>query len=188
MKAQIFCLVSLLLLLESGCDSRPPATPRETVMEPGMVITATNKNGTVTVTCLGPAKRKYEADGNVAVRDLTPRPDRFEYEGQIGQGILGLYDPATTLWPSLRPRWVLQEAERHFRSQEEAMRFLVMSRDFLDWVYTPDGLVIGFGRDPRRGNQYNVEVYQFYVGGKKPQGLSGARPEKLHISKETGRK
>ena len=181
MKAPFFILALAFATIGASCAKRSLLEVHESVMEPGMTITATNKQGTITVTYMGSTIRKFEADGQTVVKELIPRSERFVYDGQIGQGILGLYDPADAWWFSNGSRWIIQEAQRHFKSSEDVQRFLVVSRDYMDWIYTDNGLVVGFGRDRSRGNQYNVEVYQIYINGKKPDRLIGSRSDQIHV-------
>lgn len=50
----------------------------------------------------------------------------------------------------------------------------------LDWVYTNDGLVVGFSKSPSR-NQVNIYVYQYTINNKKPSSIEGSRPENIII-------
>ena len=50
----------------------------------------------------------------------------------------------------------------------------------MDWVYTPDGLVLGYGLTPSR-RQVNIDVYQVLLGGKKPLQLRGAKPDAITV-------
>jgi hypothetical protein len=49
-----------------------------------------------------------------------------------------------------------------------------------DWVYTDDGLVLGFSESPDR-HQVNIDVYQFLLNGKKPNGIEGSRTELIKV-------
>jgi hypothetical protein len=175
--------ILLLTALIAGCSKPPP--PRETVLGPGMSLLASNKAGAVRITYVDPITRRYEWDNSIRVIHLIPRVDRFSYEGQIGDGILGLYDPADTWFFSFRPRLVVQEAERHFATAKQAQQFLTQSRDFMDWVYTNDGLVVGFSKITGRGNQVNIDVWQLLINGSKPEMLEGAKPESIKILRKS---
>ena len=183
-RANVFTVAAALLLttLAIGC-SRSPA-PHETVLVPGMTILASNKAGSVRISYVDALTRKYQWEGGSRTIRLIPREERFNYEGQIGDGILGLYDPADTWLFSFRPRLVVQEAERHFASEQEVRKFLIVSRDVMDWVYTDDGLVVGFSRTTERGNQMNVDVWQLMINDAKPEKLDGARPESIKIARD----
>lgn len=154
---------------------------RETVLKPGESVTATNRFGTVTVSYVSERKRKFEFDGQTAVRALIARPDRF-------MGMLGLYDPAaasTFAPPSFR--LLVEEAEQHFETYEQIYAALYSGSEVMDWVYTSDGLVVGYSKVPPPPdhrvdfNTYDVDLYQFYLNGAKPTGLRGARDAAIRL-------
>jgi len=146
-----------------------------------MTIEASNKQGPVRISYVDEFTRKYEWSGRSRTIKLIPREDRFRYEGQIGEGILGLYEPATSWFFAPRERLVVQEAERHFKDEQEARRFLTQSSNFMDWVYTNDGLVVGFSKMEARGGQVNIDIWQLVIGGVRPKVLIGAKPDAIQI-------
>jgi hypothetical protein len=149
-------------------------SPRETVLSQGQTIEATNKNGKIKITYVSPLRRKYQWNGQERVVTLIPRQEPFD-------GRLGLYQPADSWILGLRKtRLVLDEAIRNFDSNEKAIDALVESRGYMDWVYTSDGLVVGFGQTPSR-KQVNINVFQFLVRGRKPANLLGSRPQQIEI-------
>jgi hypothetical protein len=154
-------VLSILVMLLAACSRQAPI--RETVLHPGQSVTATNRFGTVTVSYVSPRKRKYEWDGRSQTVRMIPRPDRF-------LGKLGLYEPAARLvcLPG-DARLVVEEAVRNFDDDEQMRAALREGSAVSDWVYTADGLVVGFGRVPERCNQINVDLYQFLVKGRKPE-------------------
>ena len=159
-------------LWASGAMAGPP--PREVVLHPGETIEARNKFGTVQVTYVSPLKRKYQWDGKTRVVKMIARPDRF-------LGELGLYEPAGCwIIACPNPRLVVREAFHDFPNDEELYRFLYQGSGVMDWVYTDDGLVVGFGRSQER-QQINVDVRQLTVRGQKPVGLRGARNEDIRL-------
>ena len=52
----------------------------------------------------------------------------------------------------------------------------------MDWVYTNDGLVIGFGRTPVR-KQINIDLFQFLLLRQKQGAIAGARPDNIRLFK-----
>ena len=70
---------------------------------------------------------------------------------------------------------------RNFDSEEEAKAALLESSAYMDWVYTPDGLVVGFGQTPSR-KQINFDLFQFLVRGQKPINLPGSRTDNISIT------
>jgi hypothetical protein len=162
--AVVAFLVGGFISAQPGAAAAPP---RETVLRAGETIEATNNNGTVRISYVSPVRRKYEWDGRARTITLLARDEPF-------QGRLGLYEPASS-W-GLNPfetRLVVQESIRHFRSMEEVEKALVESSRIMDWVYTSDGLVVGFGRSPAR-KQINIDVWQVLVRGEKPRALKGS--------------
>jgi len=169
------CLgIALAALMLGGWG---PAVPvRETILNPGESLTATNKNGTVTVSYVSPIKRRYVWNDGAKTVTMQPRPERF-------RGMLGIYDPAE-VWFGINPsgvRLLVEEAERNFESYDAIYAQLHEGSADMDWVYTSDGLVLGFRRDPGRGNQITVDLLQFYLNGEKPAGLRGARDGQIRL-------
>jgi hypothetical protein len=106
---------------------------------------------------------------------MIPRPEPFE-------GRWGLYEPADTLIFFVPDtRLVVEESVIDFENYDEIYAFLYQGSAVEDWVYTPDGLVVGFGRSPERF-QINVDLYQILIHGKRPIALRGARPSNIRFS------
>ena len=166
---------AVLFALLAGCDE--PAPVREAVLHPGESITAANKFGTVRVSYVSSTKRRFEWDKQAEVVTMIPREERF-------MGKLGLYEPAGR-FVSLPGdvRLVVQEATRDFEDYGQLYAALYESGAVMDWAYTRDGLVVGFSRTPERGNQIDVDVYQFLVQGRKPRDLKGARDEAVRLAR-----
>ena len=99
-------------------------------------------------------------------------------------GKTGLYDPADRWLFDVRTRLVVQESVMDFQADDEAYAQLYEGSAVMDWVYTPDGLVVGLGRSPSR-QQINVDVFQFLVRGQKPKALRGARPNQIGLSRRS---
>ena len=172
-------LLSIFIVFNlASCGDSAPTAPypyTELAMEPGMIIEATNKNGTVIIEYLSPLERRYKWGRYDEKRTLIPRKERF-------RGRLGAYDPATTFLISYGPRIVADDSQRHFQNMEEVKAKLYESSGVMDWVYTDDGLVVGFDKDPT-SKTVGIYVYQYYINGKKPTKLEGSRPENIKISK-----
>ena len=174
------CVLIFITLLLSGCDKREaPTIPypyTKLAMQPGMVIAARNKNGTVYIEYLSPLERRYKWNGHDEKRTLIPRKASW-------LGFLGAYDPATAyIWEIFSPRIVAEDSQINFATMEDAEKWLYQGSAVMDWVYTDDGLVIGFAKTSSR-NQVNIEVYQFYIDGEKPSGLKGSRPENIKVTR-----
>ena len=179
MKANKILLSIFIAFNLVSCGESVPTEPysyTELAMEPGMIIEATNKNGTVFIEYIDPLKRHYQWDDFDEERDLIPRKKRF-------MGELGVYDPTHAyIWEVFTPRIVASDSQLHFDSMSDIDKWLYQSSAVLDWVYTDDGLVVGFRKKPSR-NQVNIEVYQLYLNGEKPTKLKGSRPENIKVTK-----
>jgi hypothetical protein len=174
---ELITAILLTVIVSGGCcasNSESKAViPREVVLQPGMTVMAENKNGIVKISYVSVLKRKFTWNGKSQVVRMIPRSERW-------QGMLGLYNPASTWFMSCRKRLVVQEAQLLFNTQEEIKAFLKEGSSYMDWVYTRDGLVVGFGETPAR-NQVNIDLWQIYLTDRKPNDLSGARPDNIRI-------
>jgi len=172
---KIVALGLLVALCISCRRERNEGSVREAVLSVGQTVEAINKNGKVRISYVSPLRRKYEWDTEHRTVGLKPRRERFD-------GKLGIYDPADAWIFNLRKiRLVLDEATRNFDSDERARAALVESSAYMDWVYTPDGFVVGFGRAPSR-HQININVFQFLIRGQKPTNLPGSRPDQISVT------
>jgi hypothetical protein len=173
---------SLLSILLFGCDEPRTTEPyeyTELAMVPGMVIEAENKYGTIRIDAISKLGRRYQWDGFDETRILIPRKERF-------MGELGAYDPAPSpTWEFWYQRIVARDSILDFSSMEDMKARLNQGRAVMDWVYRDDGLVVGFGRAPDR-RQINVDVFQFYINGKKPTVIEGSRPEQMRVTYAEG--
>jgi hypothetical protein len=166
-------------LLQGCAGSDYPV--RETVLRPGEYVTATNKFGSIKVSYVSERERRFYFDGRTKTVKLRARPDRF-------LGKLGLYDPADA-WVFAPPpfRLLVEEAERHFKSYDEIYAALYEGGAVMDWVYTSEGLVVGYSKIPPPPDHqvnfdtYEVDFYQFYLDGAKPTGLRGARDAAVRL-------
>lgn len=170
--AIIAALVAAVLLAACGYG----ATVRDTVLLPGQSVTASNQSGTVRIVYVGPTTRTFEFNGKSTTIHETPRPKPWD-------GKLGIYDPADSFGPFPAIRIVCQESVLHFDDLDQAYAFL-RSQISMGWVYSPDGLVVGFSRTPER-RQVNVDLYQILIRGRKPHDLRGARPAAIHLEGAT---
>lgn len=84
-------------------------------------------------------------------------------------GSFGLYYPGSGFhWKEHNGinRGVLEEGQQHFNSVEEAQAWLKLP-NHSDCVYRDDGLVVCCSKTLER-RQLSVEVWQFYIAGKIP--------------------
>jgi len=105
-------------------------------------------------------------------------------------GLLGLYDPGEAwVFPQPAYRLMAEEAQVNLRTYAEFYHDVYLRSESDGWVYTGDGLVCGYRiarpKEPSQFNVYDVELYQYYIQGKKPVGLRGARESAIHLE-QTG--
>lgn len=174
-------LLAPFQLLDSFLDAaRGPRQWRadlgsEIVMIPGMQITALTADGPLTITCGEGLKRSYTWEGATRSVEMWQRDKRW-------YGSFGIYYPGPgDHWKMHNgiSRGVVEEGQQHFQSEEEALAWL-RRRKFMPHVYTADGLVVGWGKTlPRR--QLNVDVWQIYINGRKPEALPGSQDDKISV-------
>ena len=180
--------------LAAGCATVASDLPRgikeyqrEMVMTPGMEIAAHTSLGLVNVLSQGDFKRVYTWDGN-CTREVTLYPRQERWHGSYGayhaggsyEYLWGLISSWT--WKDCNgiARPVVEEAQMHFRSEEDALRW-IKGQNWIDPVYTSDGLVIGWRKVPQR-KQLNVDVWQVLINGKKPTNLPDADDSKISVT------
>ncbi len=59
----------------------------------------------------------------------------------------------------------------------------IRARNWMPFVYTDSGLVVGWGKVTGR-RQLNVEVWQLYIRGKKPTTIEGSQSDTLIIKQQ----
>jgi hypothetical protein len=165
----------LLGAIASQVTDGPVPAKNEVVMTPGMQITATTPTGTITVTAGQGLLRSYTWEGATRSVEMEPRSERWH-------GSLGLYFPGPGYhWEEHNgvARAVVEEGQQHFETSEEAVRWIA-AHSCLSPVYRNDGLVVAWGKSlPRK--QLDVEVWQVYIGGKKPSRLPGSQDEAIRV-------
>ena len=159
----------------AACNQDTSEVPvKNAVLKPGETVEANNTNGRVRITYVSATKRRYEWDNKSREVNLIPREEIFD-------GKLGLYEPADGWASSFRnDRLVVQESIINFESASEIDAFLVQSKDYMNWVYTDHGLVVGFGRTPAR-RQINIDLWQLLVQGQKPKELKGSQNTAIRL-------
>jgi hypothetical protein len=166
-----------------GCPSGGirAAPVSEIVMRPGMTITAKTPTGVIAIRAGQGTTRFYTWEGATRSVDMYPREERW-------YGSLGLYYPGPgDHWKEHNgiTRGCLEEGQQHFKTTAEALHWLrERSHEWtppFPYVYSDDGLVVGWSKTlPRR--QLNVEVWQIYVGGKKPRTLPGSEDRNINVT------
>lgn len=147
---------------------------KEMVMTPGMTISATNLNGTIGIKAGEGLERSYFWDNKQITVKMLPRNERW-------LGSLGAYSPGG----GIDVHAVVEEGQQHFCCEKEALEWLSWRNEVLDWIYTHEGLVIGYrsAKNPIENRFFlHVYVWQFFINGQMPKNLPGAKTNRIAVS------
>src|SRR4051812_13887695 len=133
---------TLLLLIVLPIFASPPgsvqmnkASPKtESVMSPGMTITATTSVGTMMITAVNQLTRSYTWEGATRSVEMWPRPERWN-------GSLGLYFPGPgDHWEPHTgiSRAVVEEGQQHFKTLKQALDW-IHALGWMPCLYRDDG-------------------------------------------------
>lgn len=153
----------------------------EVVMCEGMRIVVERQDETLEISAQDDVRRSYATGGVDASFKLRPREARW-------YGSLGLYRASG----NRDVHAVLEEGHQYFASEQEALEWLKWQDHRLHYLYNSSGLVVGWSlqRNPSEsGPQHalSVELWQFYIDGKKPVSLANANDDALRISYQSDR-
>ncbi len=178
--------------LAAGCATASPDLPRgikeyqrEMVMTSGMEIAAQTSSGLIRIISHGDFRRTYNWENCTREVELLPRQERWRggygayHAGGSYEFLWGLISSWTWKECNGIARPVAEEGQMHFRSEEDALKW-INEQKWINPVYTSDGLIIGWKKVPQR-KQLNVEVWQIFINGKKPQNLPGADSRKVFV-------
>jgi hypothetical protein len=164
-------------LLCAGCATNHLLPYSETVMTPGMRVTATNRNGSVTMVAGEGTQRRYIGRDFDRTLSLIARTERWN-------GSLGLYDPADSSSPY--GRLLAEEGRIHCSSVSEALRWLYVGSALNHPVYTNSGLVFCYSvaRPPNAAGAptRSVALWQLYIEGRRPRHLPGANDHAIQVA------
>lgn len=141
----------------------------EMVMSEGMSISIKNKTGIINIEALGNLTRKFYWDGNVDQTKMTYRAGRWF-------GNYGAYSPGGRSDVHI----VIEEGQQHFCSQLEAEEWLMLQDPKMNYIFTKDGLALGWYKEYNRikdgyPDVLSIDVIQVYISGKKPDNLANAQ-------------
>ena len=153
-------------------------SPKEPVMCPGMSIDVVRGSEHLKISAEGIKPHRYEIEGQTIEVDLRPRSSRWN-------GSLGLYLPSGTDEFHL----VLDEGQQHFYSEKEALDWISWKKDRLGYVYSSDGLVVGWKLQKLDKSDQkfvlHVDLWQIYIQGQKPVSFKGADDKSIRISRSS---
>lgn len=132
-KYAIRLILTLSLMLILGFIGNRKKLINELVMNQGMVIEATNDRGTIIIEAGKDLERIYAWDDRRTKVSMWARKKRW-------LGSLGIYNPQG----GREVHTVVEEGQQHFCSEEEALEWLAWQDKRFHYVYTSDGLVVGW--------------------------------------------
>jgi hypothetical protein len=183
--------IAIMLTLVSATVHAATTNQCEAVMVEGMSISFTNSNGAMTVTAGKEFERRYTWAGDTRTVIMDPREERWF-------GSLGMYNGGAYIKGKLEQwkehdgikRYVVEEAQRHFTNTTDAVKWIRKSSGHLDYIYNDTGLVVGMDKQPRSLEErkktdfpgtLEVDVWQIYINGTKPQKLEGANNTSITV-------
>jgi hypothetical protein len=187
-------IVAVILTLVSAAAYADITNQCEAVMVEGMSISFTNSHGSITVTAGKGFERRYTWAGDTRTVIMYPRKKRW-------YGSLGMYNPGAYIKGEVEQwkehdgikRYVVEEGQRHFTNTTEAVEWTRRGSgdpDNLDYIYNDTGLVVGMDKQPRSLEErkkidfpgtLEVDVWQIYINGKKPQKLDGSKNKDITV-------
>jgi hypothetical protein len=158
---------------------KPTRGSQELVLAEGTQLIAKSTLGEVRIFAGSDTRRIYIWDDGACVREahLWRREARW-------YGSYGIYFPGPgnhwAVCNGIR-RGVLEEGQLHFATLDKAQEWVDQEKAsclsgegvVCNLIYSADGLVLRFGKTAPR-NQLDVELFQLFVDGIKPQGLEGS--------------
>lgn len=163
-------LVGIVIwVLILSCSSGSNEEIIDAVLKHGETVTAATDAGTITVEAGIGTNRTYSWNSCMKSVGLYQRREAW-------RGSRGLYYPGpgrTWLFSCDGiGRALLEEGVLRFKNAAEFEKWLG-EYDYLDYVYSSNGLMVGWNRDQIAG-QLTVEVWQILIGGSIPDALPGS--------------
>jgi hypothetical protein len=175
MKNRGFVLTMLMSVFCISYGGDKSVLHNEIVMCPGMAIKAKRRaDDILTITASSRTERSYDIGLLTIDTRLRPRTSRWG-------GSYGIYKPSG----NRKIHTVLEEGFQYFNSPEESLDWLKRTDYLLDYIYTSDGLVVGwkYNESEQQGPRKSliVNVWQFFIGGELPANLPGSNDELIDV-------
>lgn len=154
-----FLSINVGCFLEAGYKN-------EMVMTEGMIIEAKNEYGKIAIEATSDTNRIVFWDDKKDNIALSYRKKRWN-------GSLGAYNPGG----GSRHYLIVEEGQQFFCSEKETMEWIKWQKTIMNYVYTSDGLLIGFDIANAKNKSYDilkVKIWQIYINKNKPIQLPGA--------------
>lgn len=143
------------------------------MMAPGFTIKASNAQGTIVIKAEEGFKRSYSTSNVNKTFQMFGRDKRW-------YGSLGMYRP----FGDRDLHAVLEEGQQHFNTTEEALAWLDRRKTWNDVRWTRDGLAVAWRDQARPEDGFimlSAEVWQIYIGGRKPRSFPGASDKTIVV-------
>jgi hypothetical protein len=142
-------------------DAPPVPSGTDVVLNDGSRVSATTPEGKISVEAGPGLLRTLSWDGTTRFVVTQARPEPvYGAKGVHFEGTPTNFKPHKGI-----TRVKFEEATRQFENVDDARIWMQIRR--LHYVHTNNGLVVGWKRVPGEG-KLHVEVWQFYIDGKKP--------------------
>lgn len=149
-------------------------------MVKGMTIEAMFPNGKLTITADTTMKRTFRWKNEKIAATLLPRMKRWN--GSFGAYSPGGGDPIHI---------VIEEGQQHFCSTMEALEWVDLQNNRMNYIYTSDGLVIGWNVQSDNKDSKTIiqaQIWQLYVDGKKPNNMKNSNDKLINVYFSNGYK
>lgn len=194
MRSARWCACLAVIALTAGCalfsspsddtDTKGPPIPDQgeaipdgiqTVLSEGSVLTAHTGAGKITISAGPDSVRVFSWED--ARRGVATKPRKQPFAGAMAPGLH--YDGNPPMWPTYEgiDKVHYEESVRNFAAPIDAKIWTQIRR--LYFTYNDHGLAVGWKRD---GDTLHVEVWQFYVDGKRPEHLPGANDGAIKLT------
>jgi hypothetical protein len=159
------------------------------VLLPGEWVTANFQKAAVSITHSAKDVREIRVGDNKYLVTCRIRPEKFKYDGMIGDGISGIYSPGSGAIKPDGTRIVYMESVRNFSSMDELERFLLQGSAVYSHGCTSDGLMLSI-EIKNSGKQVSINLWRLLVNGITPSvsaESAGLSPSIKNIKIEAGK-
>jgi len=148
----------------------------ERAMSKGMTISVKSKMGNLSIEALDDLTRKLYWDGRT-------KQVKMDYRNERWFGKYGAYSPGGRSDVHV----VIEEGQQHFCSQQEAEEWLLFQDPKMNYIFTKDGLAIGWYKEYNKKKDgfpdvLLVDIVHIYILDKKPTDLSNAQDSLFTIT------
>lgn len=168
------CLVAfngiLLLLASTACSSalsRNQPNPKGAILSVNQVLHIESKTSPISIAYGGPTTRVFKIDEWLVPVAMISRQDPFQWSGQIGGPISGIYNPGNTRdlghdYDGLRI--IYQESFLNFSPNDEFSKFKYQGSAIQSRIFGKDGLMVAIYKTNDKW-VIDVNVWKIFING-----------------------